>query len=1071
MTRFLPLLAAVLVLTLPGAALAQTQIYQEAFETDGNPARYTTSVPEAITSGTSSSDFLRNYFTRTDGTQINQSQVQFVGAEGFFFAAQDVDDATGTNPVSLTIPNIDISAVSAGLQLRATYAEDDQTSGGAPVEAWDASDYVKLYASIDGGAEVLILAFESSSSTETNTAPRVDTDFDGIGDGIELTPTFSEITASIAGTGSSLTLRYEFDLNGDNEDIAIDNISVFGIVGTGQIARVAFSSAGTPEIAEDGGSATVDVVLTTSDGARVDDDVTGTVDVTVGTNDGDVVVTNGTFSFLAGSTGDGSVTQTVTVTATDDMTFEGTESFELGFATLDGALPGDPATFAFSVLDDDPPPPAPPVRISEVDARTAELDDSGDDVEFIELIGPPNYPLDGLVIVLLDGADGLANNDFDLDDCSTDANGVFVIGDEAVVGTTTQCNAGVPLTRALFNGCANCNKLADGPDAVLLFEGNGGDFENNDDIAVAAAAAGARLFDAYAWGVNKSRQTAAMLDVIDSFPGFENTVQHDEAYTGDDPETQSMSRIVISGEATVVGGLFYPGTPTPGALNPASITVDLLDGSSLYNPSTAEDDGADWRLLSVPLFRADAEPFAVGNLASRNLVQGVAAGSVFPAEYAGAAPNLYTAYTGTSGDPSGYAAPATTDAELAPGDGFWWYWYDNNLVPTAGGTSRSYELTPTADGGLFDYAFTGIPVDDVLSEVLAEPIEQAIAVYSDGGASRFGLAGNPFAYPYRLGGVSADAGTLSTTFQAYEPGSGYVPLLADTASPYDGAALGVGEGVFFEVSDVAEGQTVTLSSPSAFVDPTTTDDFNGRHAAAGDVLALRLSGTLADGTEVTDRAAIVRWDADATDGWDRHDASKLLPLNPARALLAPVGQRDGAPYRQAVVSQAAGADSELALAFSATQAGTYRLSADVLPGAENVSLRDEATGEVVDLRAGPYTFDAAASGWTDRFTLAVGGVLVASEPDAVRVSELSAPAPNPARRASELTLTTASAGTVRAVLIDALGRTVATLHDGPMAASGSLTLRVEAGDFAPGIYTVRVTGEELALSRRITLLK
>ena len=1065
MTRFLPLLAAALVLALPSAT-AQTVVYEETFETDGNPARYTTSVPEFLSTN-SNNDF----FFRTDGTGLSGSY-NVSGQEGdFWFAAQDVDGDGGPNRVSITLADIDITTITGNLSVSALYAEDEATDGNPD---WDGSDEVELYASIDGGSEFLILSIQGGASSGTSLPTSVDRDFDGVGDGAELlTSTFTEFATPIAQTGGVLSLRYEIQLNGGDEDIAIDRIRVSGDTALGQTAIVSFSSAGGDEIAEDGGSTMVDVVLTTDDDKPLEAPVSGTVDVTVGTNDGDVMVMNGSFSFPAGSAGMGTVTQTVTVTATDDMTFEGDEDFELGFATLSGAVGGNPPTFAFTVLDDEQAPQAPPVRISEVDARTADDDGGGDDYEFIELTGPPNYDLDGLVIVLLDGGDGLTNNDFDLTGCSTDVNGVFVIGDENIVGTTDGCSGSTGRTRALFNGCSNCNKLADGPDAVLLFVGEGSDFNNNDDIPTAAAAAGAQLFDVYAWGVNRSRQNADFLDVIETFPGFSDVVQHDESYEGD-RDVNGVSRlVVIDGMgANLLSDLFYPMPPTPGVLNASTLTVDLADPNDLFNPSTADGDGADWRLLAAPVVQADASPFAVGDLAGLNLVQGVAAGGGFPASYPGAEPNIYTAFTGASGDPSGYAAPASTGTPVSPGDGFFWYWYDADIDP--GGASVSYELTPVSDGGSFDYSFTGIPVDDRLaSALLGAPLAVNVDVYADpaGGMSRFGIVGNPFAYPYRLGGVTTDAGTLSTTYQAYEPGAGYSVLIADDIDPFVGDAIGVGEGAFFEVTDVTEGQTITLSASSVFVDPTIiSDDFNGRHAAS-DRVTLRLTGELVDGFATVDRAAVVRRVADAVDGWDRHDASKLRPLGARRALLAPVGSRDGAPNRQAVVSLPAEADAEVRLAFSATEAGTYTISADDLPTADAVSLRDDATGQVVDLASGAYTFAADATAWTERFTLAIGSVLVGNEDRTERTTALSRPAPNPTRGVARLRLTSADADMATVVVVDALGRTVATLHEGALPAGGAVDLTVDTARLAPGLYVIRAAAGADVHTQTLTVVR
>ena len=82
---------------------------------------------------------------------------------------------------------------------------------------------------------------------------------------------------------------------------------------------------------------------------------------------------------------------------------------------------------------------------------------------------------------------------------------------------------------------------------------------------------------------------------------------------------------------------------------------------------------------------------------------------------------------------------------------------------------------------------------------------------------------------------------------------------------------------------------------------------------------------------------------------------------------------------------------------------------------------------------------------------------------------LSAPAPNPARGTSRLTVTVDTPQTVRAVLVDALGREVATVFDG--VAVGVTEVTVDASALPPGVYVVRVTGESVSATRRLTVVR
>ena len=83
---------------------------------------------------------------------------------------------------------------------------------------------------------------------------------------------------------------------------------------------------------------------------------------------------------------------------------------------------------------------------------------------------------------------------------------------------------------------------------------------------------------------------------------------------------------------------------------------------------------------------------------------------------------------------------------------------------------------------------------------------------------------------------------------------------------------------------------------------------------------------------------------------------------------------------------------------------------------------------------------------------------------------LSAAVPNPAREASRLTLALPAAGHVRAEAFDLLGRRVQVLHDAP-APAGALTLRLDAGALAPGVYVVRAATAAGSVTRKVTVAR
>jgi hypothetical protein len=168
------------------------------------------------------SDGSGDYFTRTDGSNIAGS-VNFTNVQGTsFFAAQDID-GDGTNPGVQTF-SLSIAGFQ-NLAFSAFFAEDDDGSD----QDWDDTDFVHVDYQIDGGGYLPLFWLENDGST-FNTAPLVDTDFDGIGDGAEITDAFTSYSASIPGIGSILDLRFTYSLDSGDEDIAVDNISITGTV-------------------------------------------------------------------------------------------------------------------------------------------------------------------------------------------------------------------------------------------------------------------------------------------------------------------------------------------------------------------------------------------------------------------------------------------------------------------------------------------------------------------------------------------------------------------------------------------------------------------------------------------------------------------------------------------------------------------------------------------------------------------------------------------------------------------------------------------------------------------------
>ncbi|MDP8204248.1 MAG: lamin tail domain-containing protein [Candidatus Tenebribacter mawsonii] len=195
----------------------QTTINNVTFESAGG---YTSSIIE-FTDG----DY--DFFIRTDGTNIGGGYSVSNIQGSYFFGAQDIDGEGAALPVTLTIDDVNISGYT-DLQLKVYLAEDDDGIN----QDWDGADYVHFDYDIDNSGSFTDLLWIESSITGTNGEPKIDTDYDGLGDGTSITNTFVQFTQNITGTGSLIDIKITFFLNNGDEDIAIDNIELVGLTQT-----------------------------------------------------------------------------------------------------------------------------------------------------------------------------------------------------------------------------------------------------------------------------------------------------------------------------------------------------------------------------------------------------------------------------------------------------------------------------------------------------------------------------------------------------------------------------------------------------------------------------------------------------------------------------------------------------------------------------------------------------------------------------------------------------------------------------------------------------------------------
>ncbi len=176
------------------------------------------------------SDVVASYKVPPATISIGSSNV-YSGADGNFFAGQDLDGEGGPDQLTFNIPGVNISG-QTGLQICIDLAEEDGTNPSDGNESnWDNgssnSDEFIISAQVDANPVAEVLSIQSDAPLgSSNGNPRVDTDGDSVGDGTEVTATFQTFTSNISGTGSNLDIEFSITLDDGGSDIAFDNIII-----------------------------------------------------------------------------------------------------------------------------------------------------------------------------------------------------------------------------------------------------------------------------------------------------------------------------------------------------------------------------------------------------------------------------------------------------------------------------------------------------------------------------------------------------------------------------------------------------------------------------------------------------------------------------------------------------------------------------------------------------------------------------------------------------------------------------------------------------------------------------
>ena len=309
----------------------------------------------------------------------------------------------------------------------------------------------------------------------------------------------------------------------------------------------------------EGGVASIGVTMNAAPGANVTLDV---IDLFTGTAvSGTDYTALGTVTLTYTPSDTYPFTQNVSVTTLPDGIYQGPLTVILDASIVTGSATLGTTPHTLTINDDE----LPPLFINEVDADQAGTDAA----EFVELYGPANFPLDGMVLVFWNGATDVSYHALDLDGQSLDATGFWVAG-----------NTGVPNVDIILAG----NLLQNGADAVALYVGDGTSFPNGTALTLTG------LIDALVYDTDDSDDVGLLTLLNASQP----QVNENGSLNG---TVHSMSRVPDGGVQRNTD-TYVTQFPTPGTTN--SVTCDLVIQPEFALCNTITAGTGDFYNLSIP---------------------------------------------------------------------------------------------------------------------------------------------------------------------------------------------------------------------------------------------------------------------------------------------------------------------------------------------------------------------------------------------------------------------------------------------------------------------------------------
>lgn len=531
--------------------------------------------------------------------------------------------------------------------------------------------------------------------------------------------------------------------------------------------------------------------------------------------------------------------------------------------------------------------------------------------------------------------------------------------------------------------------------------------------------------------------------------------------------------------------------------------VAFFDRVVLHGP-------AGWRLLSLPypdLGFGGSDPSNQGGAVTPGLLE-----PLYTAGYPGAdidedGSGGYTNVflfdeTETSGVPNAeYSAP--TSNLLPAGQGFWYYMFQDEDPFTNGEQGIFPKILPASGTPLAtDYTF---PV-----------------TYTRGGPiPGANLLGNPYAEGLNWDAPGWTRSKVITTAYVYDPSLGafgdYRQWTVGVGGTLTDGVIPVGHGFFTYATGSSAVLTAPASARTGFWEQgysldgprTTTTTASAKSGQAPEALPhvrFEMTGEIGGRTHTAFAAIAISDDADY--GFDARDAYALEPASGGDALRLAASLPDGGEGSPGLSVTTVPGEAQIGLLAEAFASGASAGVAAQMSWQPTrldgwiATLEDRATGRFYSLsEAGEVSLDlggrasslmpfktgseaskSASSGLPgvhplrlaatggERFTVSLARAATGGDASGERTLALGAPTPNPTRGSLRVPVTLDASGDAEVAVYDALGRRVAVLSDGPLAA-GAHDFSMDASSLAPGLYIVRLRASDRVLTRRFTVVR